>query len=97
MKCLSFFLLCGFLSPVASVLLSVDPTQPLVGQSSTVTWTREPSDPDDLNFDLRFVQDGSKDVGLALANIYPADDEDSGTVAVMFPSAGKYTLVAVTG
>jgi len=59
-----------------------------VGASTLVFWNREPSDPVDLSFDLRFVQDTFFDVGLAKANVVPSADQQFGELDVVFPKAG---------
>ncbi|PPQ91516.1 hypothetical protein CVT25_008903, partial [Psilocybe cyanescens] len=85
-----------------ALIITVQP-QTLVGTPTLVAWNVEPSDTDvqipagsDLIFDLRFVQDVG-DVGLAIANVQPAEGEDAGTSLVTFPLAGTYTLKAVSG
>jgi len=62
-------------------------SQTIVGGSSLVLWTRDPTDPTTMDFDLRFVHNLS-DVGLALANLRMNADDQYGTVSVQFPSAG---------
>lgn len=100
MKCPGLFLflnLFSLLSLVSSLEISVSSDKPVAGQATTVTWTKEASDPKDLTFDLRFVQDDYKDVGLAKANIHPDDSEETGQLSIKFPTAGDYQLVAVSG
>jgi len=70
----------------------------IVGQPSLVLWMRDSSDGDgELVFDLRFVQPGPQDVGLAVSNIQASSDTQFGSVQVVFPSPGLYQLVAVSG
>lgn len=83
-----FLKITFFLSNVAALNITVQP-ETVVGQSSLVIWQREPSDNDDeLVFDLRFVQPGSIDVGLAVSNIQAPSSAQFGTVEVVFPSQG---------
>jgi len=90
---LTFF----FLSNVAALNITVQ-SEEIVGQPSLVLWSREPSDGNgQLIFDLRFVKPGDEDIGLALANIQAPPSTEFGTLQVVFPSAGSYLLVAVTG
>jgi len=88
-----------FHSNVAALSITIQ-ADTIVGQQSLVVWTREPSDGDEqLVFDLRFLSPGPPpmDVGLALANIQAPPSTQYGTVKVVFPSAGPYQLVAVSG
>jgi hypothetical protein len=98
MKCFSSLLLClpFFLSNVAALALMVQ-SSPQVGTPTEVSWSKQPSDPAELKFDLRLVRDGLTDVGLAAANIFADAKDVYGQLDVVFPKAGKYNLVAVTG
>jgi len=94
---LFFQLTFSFLSNVAALNITVQSDE-IVGQPSLVLWTREPSDGNgQLIFDLRFVKPDDEDIGLALANIQASPSTEFGTLQVVFPSAGSYLLVAVTG
>lgn len=96
---LIFLEITCFHSHVAALSLTIQPDT-IVGQHSLVVWTREPGDGNEqLVFDLRFLSPGPppKDVGLALANIQASPSTQYGTVKVVFPSAGPYQLVAVSG
>jgi len=96
---LIFLEITCFHSNVAALSIMIQPDT-IVGQQSLVVWTREPSDGNEqLVFDLRFLSPGppAKDVGLALANVQASPSTQYGTVKVVFPSAGLYQLVAVSG
>ncbi|PPQ89958.1 hypothetical protein CVT25_010534 [Psilocybe cyanescens] len=89
------------LNLVDALIITVQP-QTLVGTPTLVAWNVEPSDADvqvpassDLVFDLRFVQDVG-DVGLAIADVQPAEGEDAGTTLVTFPSAGTQTSTSTS-
>ncbi|KAF8804548.1 hypothetical protein BYT27DRAFT_7213730 [Phlegmacium glaucopus] len=94
---LIFLKLSFLLSNVAALAIMIQP-QTIVGQSSLVLWTREPSDGSGaLIFDLRFVGPGNQDLGLALANIQASPSTQFNSVQVVFPAPGPYVLVAVSG
>jgi len=94
------YLISGFLSLLLSNVYSLDLTTECDTTANTETlvgWIRQPSDPDPLVFDLRFVNSSGNDVGLAVANVTPPPDKSSGNLSVAFPTNGTYKLVAVTG
>jgi len=96
---LIFLEITWFFSNVAALSITIQ-SATIVGQPSLVIWAREPSDGDGLlAFDLRFIRPGTqaRDVGLALANIQAPPSTQFGTVQIVFPSTGPYTLVAVSG
>jgi len=94
---LIFLKISVFLSNVVAISITIQPDT-LVGEPSLVLWTREPGDGNGkFTFDLRFVQPGDEDVGLALANVQASPSAQFGTVQVVFPSPGSYELVAVSG
>jgi len=95
-----FHLISGFFLLLLSNVYSLELTVQCNTTANTETlvgWIRQPSDPDPLVFDLRFVNSSGNDVGLAVANVNPLQDKSSGNLSVTFPKDGTYKLVAVTG
>lgn len=60
----------------------------IANSETLVVWNRQPSDPNPLTFDIRFVNSSGTDVGLAAANVNPPPDKSSGNLCVEFPKEG---------
>lgn len=98
MKSLSLLFFLPFLSLLVQVTgleLAAQP-QTLATGATLVVWARQPTDPASFTFDLRFTC-GPYDEGLALPNIEVGPSQTFGSVPVVFPFPGVYSLTAVTG
>jgi len=84
------------LQRVASLSLTLQSTT-FAGQQSLLIWQRQQGDGTGaLNFNLWFVQGtDQQDAGIAASEVHASSSQQSGSVQVVFPMEGSYTVIAV--